>query len=114
MTAKVAHTLLIGLQDGMVRFLCVDLHPRQQSRPEVETDFRIVVYDILNNAVGIQDPRRRIGSVAFGRYALIPIVIRVCRILDFDYLQPGILPRGLIKVTVYTYVFFTKDCHASF
>ena len=42
----------------------------------------------------------RVGRVTFGGDALVPIVIGKGRILQLDRLQPRVLARGLVKVTV--------------
>jgi len=56
----------------------------------------------------VENARRSIRLVALGRDPLIPVVIRMCRILHFNYFQPGILPRGLVKVGVDADVTFHK------
>src|SRR5438045_9783675 len=60
-----------------------------------------IIVDQLHNAVlGIDDARGGVGRVAFRSDALVPVVIRISRILQFDRFQVGILARRLIEVPV--------------
>jgi len=59
--------------------------------------------------LGIQDTRHRIGRVAFGGDALVPVVIGIGRVLHLDGFQPGIFPRRLVKMAVDADVSFHKS-----
>src|SRR5262249_54056683 len=92
---------LIGLRYGVFK-------PGEQRRANVEADPGIVVDDLDDAALAVQDPGGGVGRVAFGGDPLVPVVIRIGRILQLDRLQPGILPRGLVEVAMNAYVTFHR------
>ena len=76
------------------------LQPRQKRRTEVEADSRVIVLD-FHDAVGVvEDSRRRVRRVALGSDPLVPVVIRGRGILKLELLEPGVLARWLVEVSV--------------
>ena len=90
----------VGVEDGSVDGGVVGLEPREKRRPEIEADLRVVVRDAHDPVLLVEDPRRRVGPVTLGRDALVPVVVRVGRVLQLDRLEPGVLPRRLVEVAV--------------
>ena len=74
--------------------------PAQQRRPVIEAHARIVVHDAHNLVLVVHDARRAVGRVTLRADALVPIVVGRGRVLRLHRLQPRILPRRLIKMTV--------------
>src|SRR5262249_59430186 len=74
--------------------------PGEERGADVEGDLLEVVDDV-ENAIGVVDTARgRVRRVALRRDALVPVVERRCRVLDLDGLEPRILARRLIEVSV--------------
>ena len=90
----------VGLHHGAVGPRLVLFEPGQEGRTEVEAGLDVIVHDVDDLLVLAQDARGRVGAVAFGRDALVPVVVGEGRVLDLDFLQPGIFPRRLIEVAV--------------
>ena len=90
----------IGIDDGVIRLGRACLEPGDERRPDVEVDGRVVVDDAEDAVARIEDSRRRVRRVALGGDALVPVVIRVRRVLRLDRFQPRILARRLIEVAV--------------
>ena len=105
-SVKSLNTFLIGLKYGIVRFGIIGFHPRHKRGPEIETDLSVIVRDLLDHTFGIQNTRCAVGPVTFSGHTLIPIVIRMCGILNFDNFQPGILTGRLVEMPVNTDIFF--------
>ena len=100
--SKVLLALPVGLAHhrvGQGRFL---FHPGEQRRPEVEAHPRVVVGDAQDAVLAVHDAGGAVRRIALRRDALIPIVIRLGRILCLDGLEPGVLARRLIEVSVNT------------
>ena len=57
----------------------------------------------------VKDARGGIRRVTLGGDALVPIVIRVGGVLQFDRFQPGILARRLIEMAVNADVFHSAS-----
>ena len=91
---------LVGLEDGPVGPGVRALQPGEERRPGVERDRGVVVDDRDDAVPGVEDARGRVGRVALGRDALVPVVVGRRRILDLDLLEPGVLPRRLVEVAV--------------
>jgi hypothetical protein len=53
-----------------------------------------------DTALAVQKAGYGVGGVTFGRDPLVPVVIRIRRILEFDIFQPGIFPGRLVKMAV--------------
>src|SRR5690606_28952297 len=68
--------------------------------PEVEADVRVVVDDPNDAIARIEDARIGVGRVALRRDPLVPVVIRRRGILVLDGLEPAILPRRLVEMSV--------------
>jgi hypothetical protein len=75
--------------------------PGQKCGAEVETDMLVIVDNIFKASLVIQYPGMGVGLVAFLRDSFIPVMKRMSRLLDFNFFQPGILTRWLVKVAVY-------------
>ncbi len=90
----------VGLEHRAVGLGLVPGQPRQQSGSEVEADGCVVVHDADDAAVRVEYPGVGVGRIAFGRDALVPVVVRVGRVLELDRLQPGVLARRLVEVAV--------------
>ena len=88
----------VGRQNRFIHRRTLLLHPRKQGGTKVEADLGIVVDDLQNAAIAIQNPRGAVGRITFRRDPLVPVVIRISRILVFHRFQPGIFPRRLVKV----------------
>ena len=76
--------------------------PGEQRRAKIEAYARIVVDNPCDALLLIQNASRQIRRVAFGRYAFVPVVIRVCGILQLNLFKPRVFSRRLIEVTVNT------------
>ena len=97
--------LFIGLDDPTVQIGRVLGRPGEKSGTKIETDSGIVVQNVRNALVLIENAGGQVWSVALGRYALVPVMVRIGRILNFDLLKPGILSRRLIEVTMDAEIF---------
>jgi hypothetical protein len=101
-------TLFIRFKNRLVYFLVVLLQPCQKCGPEIETDLCIVIDDIDDLFVLIENAGCRIWCIAFGSNAFISVVIWIGRILNLDFLKPGVFAGRLVKMTVNT----DKTTHA--
>src|SRR5205085_11931889 len=92
--------LAIGIQDLLVNAGSVVFQPGKKCGTEVEADALVIVGDANDPTITRQDARRAVRSVALCGDALIPVVERIRGILQLDGFQPGVLPRGLVKMTM--------------
>src|SRR5207249_2542767 len=76
------------------------LEPGEERGPDVERDLLEVVDDVEDAVVVVHPARGRVGRVALRRDALVPVVERRRRVLDLDGLEPRILARRLVEVSV--------------
>jgi hypothetical protein len=76
--------------------------PGEKSGAIIEADSGIVVQDVGNALVIVENAGSQVWSVALGGYALVPVVVRIGRILKFNLLEPRVLAWRLIEVTVNT------------
>ncbi len=83
------------------------LEPAQERGAEVEADARVVVHDARDLVLDVLHARRSVGGIALGADAFVPVVIRSSRVLRLHRLQPGILPRRLIEMSMNTDETFT-------
>ncbi len=90
----------VRFEDMVIRALRVLFEPGEQRRTEVEADPRVVVDDADDLVFRVHDPRCPVRRIAFGGDALVPIVIRRSGILGLHRLQPGVLARRLVKMSV--------------
>src|SRR6266850_1629462 len=97
----------VGLEKGGVHPRGLRLHPGKQRGTEVKADFFVVVQDANNPAFVVQDAGGGVGSITFRRNALVPVVIGVGGVLEFDRFQPGIFPRRLVKMAMNTHISHT-------
>ena len=95
------HAGAVGLHDGPAHTAGrLPLQPREQRGPDVERD-PLEVVDDVEDAVGVVDAAGgRVGRVALGGDALVPVVVGGGRVLHLDGLQPGVLARRLVEVAV--------------
>lgn len=101
MSTECGHAQSVRLQNGGVSLRIIILHPGQQCGAKVETYAGVIILDFLDGALILRkDPGCPIGRITFSGDALIPIVVRMCGILQFDDLQPRILSRRLIEMAV--------------
>jgi hypothetical protein len=102
MPGKALAAFAVGFDDGGMDLFGMASHPAHQGRPEVEADARIIVDDLGDAFVGGEDARGGVRRVAFRRDALVPVVVRVSRILQLDLFEPGVFARRLVEVSVDT------------
>src|SRR4029079_10126604 len=74
--------------------------PARQRRAEVERHAIVVVDDRLDVAGAVVDAGERVGAVALGVNARVPVVNGHGRRVARHAIGPGILPRRLIEVAV--------------
>src|SRR5690606_5101950 len=82
------------------------LHPGQQGWAYVETHPGIIVYYLCYPAFRIQYPRCRITDITLCIDPVIPVVIRVCRLLKLHLVEPGVFSWRLIEMPVNTDIVF--------
>ena len=102
MPGKSFYAVLIRFENGPVHFRLVALQPGKQGGTEIKTDPGIVIDNINDPFIRIENPGCCIRCIAFGGDTFIPVMIRICRILYFDFLKPGIFAWRLIKVAMDT------------
>ena len=90
----------LAVQNHAVGARRILLQPAQQRGAEVEAHARVVVHDARDLVLVVDHARRAVGRVALRADALVPVVVGRGRVLRLDRLQPGILARRLVKVTV--------------
>ena len=90
----------LAVQDHAVGAGRVLLEPAQQRGAEVEADARVVVHDARDLVLDVDDARRAVGGITLRADALIPVVVGRGCVLGLDRLQPWILARRLVKVTM--------------
>jgi hypothetical protein len=100
MATKSLLRLLICIDDGVVSIRRALLQPGEQGGAYVVANARVIVDNAYNAPLHIENARRRVGRVALGGDAFVPIVIRIRRILQLDGFEPRVLAWRLIEVTV--------------
>ena len=95
----------VGVYDAAIGFRRMLGGPGEQSRAEIETDSRIIVDDARDALLVIEDPRSKIGCVAFGGNSLVPVMVRIRGILQLYLFQPRIFTRRLIEMAMNTKIF---------
>ncbi len=95
-------TPAVCIEDRAVDVGSRRFEPAEERGAEVERDHGIVIDDRDDIAVGVEDPRGGIRCVAFRGDALVPIVIRIGRILELDLLEPWVLAGWLVEMAVDT------------
>ena len=96
--ALAAHA--VGVENRRVRRRRVFLKPAEKRRSEVETDRRVVVDDLHDAVVRVENARRCVRLVALGCDPLVPVVVRRGGVLRLHRLEPRVLPRRLVKMSV--------------
>ena len=79
-------TLPVSFQDRIVNRFCLCLHPAQQSGPEIEADFAVVINYSYDLSFRVEDSGYGISGITFRRYPGIPVVEGGRRVLKFDSL----------------------------
>jgi hypothetical protein len=69
----------------------------------------VVIDDLRDAILAIQNPCRRVGRIALGGNAFIPIVKWCGGILNFDGIEPRIFTGRLIKMPVNADIAGQKD-----
>ena len=92
----------VGGEDRAIDVRCFLLQPAKQGWTEIEADPRIVVDDADDAATRVEDAGPGIRPVAFGGDPLVPVVVRIRRVLELHDLEPRVLPRWLVEVSVDT------------
>ena len=90
----------VGIEDLPVHLGRMPLQPGEQRGAEVEGEMDVVVDDVDDAPLGVLQPRGAVGAVALGGDALVPVVERRRGVLHLDFLDPGILARRLVEVSV--------------
>jgi hypothetical protein len=85
-TAEALLAVRIGVENHAINAPRVDLKPGKKRWAEVEAHAAVVVDDADDAVVRIHDAGGAVGRVAFGGYALVPVVIRIGGILKFNRL----------------------------
>ena len=101
-TAETLAAAALAVQDLAVSSWRVLFEPAQQCGTEVKADARVVVHDARDLVLDVYNPRRAVGRVALRANPLVPVVVGRSGILRLDSLQPRILARRLVKVTMNT------------
>src|SRR3984885_379844 len=104
----------VGIEDRLIDPGSLLLHPRQYCGPEVKAHFCVVVEHFENAILGVENSRGCVGSVAFGCYAFVPVVVGIGGILQFNCLEIRILAWRLIKMSVDANVFHICSVRACF
>src|SRR5579862_1705121 len=90
----------VGRANRFIETRSFGFDPGEKRGAEVEADFRIIVDDVDDVLIAIKNAAGGVGRVAFRGDALVPIVIGISGILNFDGLKPGIFARRLVKMRV--------------
>ncbi len=98
--AEAPAALGVRREDRPVDLGLLLLEPGEQRRAEVEAHRRVVVDDRDDAVLLVEDARVRVGRVALGRDALVPVVVRVGGGLTLDRLEPRVLAGRLVEVPV--------------
>src|SRR5579862_4574697 len=104
MAAKSFLAQVICLQDGPIHGRRVHFHPGEQRGAKVEAYGRIVVEHRGDIAVAVEQAGCSVWRVTLRGDALVPIVIGIGGVLQFNRLERGVFARRLIEVAVNTYV----------
>jgi hypothetical protein len=76
---------------------------------KLSDNMQAIVDDFYNFSGFIQYARGGVRGVTFDVNALIPIVVRIGGVLQFDRFQPRVFPRGLVEVSMHTYITFHHE-----
>src|SRR5262249_21168248 len=98
--AETLLALAVGVENGAIHLGCVPGHPREERWAEVEADAGVVVDNPRDAAARVQNACRRAWSVALSGDALVPVVIGIGRLLQFNGFQPRVFPWRLVEVPV--------------
>jgi len=83
--------------------------PGAQGRADIETQPGIIIDDSGDAVAMPEQARRGIRPVTLGRNARVPVMIRSRRVLHLDFIEPGVLARRLVEMTVDTDVPHGKE-----
>src|SRR4029077_1261593 len=70
----------------------------------VKADFGVVIYHAGHALLIVHDAGGRVRGVALGSDALVPIVIGISGVLQFDGFERRVLARRLIKMPMNAYI----------
>ncbi len=90
----------LAVKDHAVGAGSVFVEPTEEGGAEVEADASVVVDDAHDLVFVVDDAGGAVGRVALGADTLVPVVIGRGGVLSLDRLQPGVLARRLVKVTM--------------
>src|SRR5258708_1601989 len=99
-SGKTLAAFQVGFQYAAIGVRSAFLHPGEKGWTKVEADVLVVIGDLFDPAPRVQNSRGGVGRVTLRSDALVPIVVGICRFLCLDRLQPWVLPRRLIKMSV--------------
>ena len=100
MAAVALRAELVGVEDHAIGARGFVLEPAEQGGAEVEAHPRVVVHDADDLVLLVGDAGGAVGGVTLGGDAVVPVVIGRGGVLGFDGLEPGVLARRLVEVTV--------------
>ena len=101
---KIFLTFPIGFENRVINIRRFGFKPREQRSTEVETDLGVIIDEPDDLVIPIENPRDGIRRIALRRNTLVPIVVRIGRILQLDAFEPRVFTGGLIEMTVNTNV----------
>ena len=78
----------------------ITLDPTEKCWPKVEANVRIVVYEQLAARFRITDQRVRVGLIALGMNAFVPVVEGCGGRFDLNFTGPRILARWLVEMAM--------------
>jgi hypothetical protein len=92
----------VRIQNAGIRPGKVVLHPGQKGRAEIKIYPFITIYDLPDVSLSVQYAGKSQGIVTFPGYPLVPVQKGSGTGFGQNILQPGILARRLIKMSVNT------------
>ena len=84
------------------------MHPGKERGAEIKTDLGIIIDDVNNHLLMVEDAGGAVAGVTLGGDAFVPIMIGKGGVLNFDFVQPWVFTRRLVKMSVDTNVFVQR------
>ena len=100
MTAVLQNTFSVSFENAFVGVWMILFEPVKERRAKVETEVRVIVYDLGFARRRIVDDGKSIRSIAFDMDAFIPIMKRRGARFLFDNSSPRVFTRRLIEMAV--------------